>query len=153
MLMKMMLVLLVAACAWSQPVASLPQHVVDITSGELHLKANPEFEPRYRFRCLRPVDQMSCTTVAPRTVDGKRAYPILRALVERVVKDSGVGEYKVSIEYNEIIGFDGGWRFVVRTPRGEGSINAIWPALWLMLPGENDVTVRARIAEVLRGVL
>jgi hypothetical protein len=151
--MKALLTLALAAGALlAQPVPSLPQHVVDVTSGELILKADPEYNP-HRFRCLRPVDNMSCTALAPRTMDGKPAYGIIRKLVEKVVKDSGVGEYTIWVEFSEIMGFDGGWRFVVKTPRGEGAINALWPALWLSLRGETDASVRGRIAEALEGVL
>lgn len=145
------LLVISAALAVAQPVAQLPQHAVDSTSGEVILMANPEFEPRYRFRCLTIVDRQSCTALAPRTMDGKRAYPIVRALVERVVKDSGVGNYTVSLKGELSPGFAGGWIFVIRTDRGERELSAMWPALWLMLPGETDATVRRRISEALGG--
>ena len=138
---------------FAQPgaVAQLPQHFIDGTSGEVILMDNPEFEPRYRFRCLRVVNDQSCTALAPRTMDNKRAYPIIRALIDRVVKESGVGNYTISLFASNSPGFAGGWIFSIRTDRGEKQLNAMWPALWLMLPGENDTSVRRRIAEALGG--
>lgn len=148
---RLFLLALSAALVVAQPVAQLPQHAVDSTSGEVILMDNPEFEPRYRFRCLTIVDRQSCTALAPRTMDGKRAYPIVRKLIDQVVKESGVGNYTISLFGANSPGFAGGWIFNIRTERGERQLSAMWPALWLMLPGETDATVRRRISETLSG--
>jgi hypothetical protein len=140
-----------AALAAAQPVAQLPRHFVDNTTGEIIPRENPEFKARYRFRCLKIVDNQSCTALAPRLVGDKEAYPIVRKLVDQTVKESGVGNYTITIRPENSPGFAGGWLFVVKTERGERELNAIWPALWLLIPAETDADVRRRIAEALGG--
>lgn len=145
-------IFVLAAAAMAQPVAQLPQHVIDSHNGELIHTANLEARPRYRFRCLKAVDQQSCTMLARMTVDGKDAYRITRALVEPVVKAAGLN-WKVALMYESALGLGGGAVFVATTDRGTANLNAIWVAMWLNEPGATDETVKDKIKSALASIL